>query len=185
MKIDKKVFIGVGVLVIGYLLLKKSKSNIANQNGAVIPKNGSFEIPKNVFLEIPKNKVDLVAPIKKIKVNNVIQNKLSSKGSYDDVIIPKGTVINDMVINGVGGSFLVNSLNEFDSGGAFAEFEEFDILQLVDSSNREKIDKVQFPNSVDRIVQKNGFSVGIRDVVQAKLNKDIVRSYPNKVIIYT
>jgi hypothetical protein len=78
-----------------------------------------------------------------------------------------------------------NKLNDFDGGGTFVNSYNFDIIEVTDISYREKVDKVLTPFAVDRIFEKNGFKVGAGDIVKIKLNQDVKRSIPNKVIVYT
>lgn len=182
MKTKDVLLLGIGV-GLGYLALKKYQQNKPKSEN----NNLNYIVnPEKVFNEtpiIPQNNVETILQ-KPLKVNNVTQNKFATNGGYDEVIIPKGTIINDMRITGFGGSFSVNKLNGFDDGGATAKFDEFDVIQVVDTSHREKIDKVKFPNSQDPIFQNNGFNIMIGDTVQAKLNKDVKRSYPNKPILF-
>ena len=80
---------------------------------------------------------------------------------------------------------MVNKMNDFDGGGGYVESYKFDIIEVTDISFREKVDKVLSPYGVDYISEQNGFKIGTGDIVKIRLNEDVKRTFPNKVIMYT
>lgn len=183
---ENKTKIGIGVVLLaglGYYFYNKSKSSMTNI---------STNLPKPnepIFTSPTINQLNTNKKFYPQKINNPTQTLIKGQGSYDDAIIPKNTTIDDVrIVNtplDFGGSFVVNKLNDFDGGGTFVDSYNFDILEVTDISYREKVDKVLTPFAVDRIFEKNGFKVGAGDIVKIKLNQDVKRSIPNKVIFYT
>jgi len=184
---ENKTKIGIGVVLlagVGYYFYNKSKSPLTNIS------TNSPKPSEPILTTLPV--INQLTTNKKFypqKINNVTQNLIKGQGSYDDAIIPKNTTIEDVrIVNtplDFGGSFVVNKLNDFDGGGTFVNSYNFDIIEVTDISYREKVDKVLTPFAVDRIFEKNGFKVGAGDIVKIKLNQDVKRSIPNKVIVYT
>jgi hypothetical protein len=184
---ENKTKIGIGVLVlvgVGYYFYNKSKSPMTNVT-TNLPKPS-----EPILTTLPViNQLNTNKKFYPQKINNVTQTLNKGQGSYDNAIIPKNTVIEDVrIVNSpldFGGSFQVNKLNDFDGGGTFVDSYNFDIIEVTDISYREKVDKVLTPYAVDRIFEKNGYKVGAGDIVKIKLNQDVKRSIPNKVIFYT
>jgi hypothetical protein len=187
--------LGVGAIAGLYFWNKNKKSDT----------NVITNTPKTDLISDGAKKSEVILPTKPIvsqlntnkniypqKTNNVKQTLIKTKGLggiYDKVIIPKGTVIEDVRINYLPhqtiGFFKVDILNDFDGGNRQAKNDEFDILEITDISYRKKVDKVLAPFAVDYIGTKNGFTISSGDIVKIKLNKDIEDSIPNQIIKYT
>jgi hypothetical protein len=184
---ENKTKLGIGVVLlagVGYYFYNKSKSPMTNVSTNLSKPSEPILTTLPVISQSSTNKKFYPQ-----KINNVTQSLIKGQGSYDDAIIPKNTIIEDVrIVNSpldFGGSFQVNKLNDFDGGGTFVDSYNFDIIEVTDISYREKVDKVLTPFAVDRIFEKNGFKVGAGDIVKIKLNQDVKRSIPNKVIVYT
>lgn len=191
--------LAVGALA-GFYFWNKKTIKSRNLNSESLKDNS-----KSVFTTEEPKQPELILPTKPIvgqlntnkniypqKTNNVKQTLIKTKGLggiYDKVIIPKGTVIEDVRINYLPhqtiGFFKVDILNDFDGGIREAKNDEFDILEITDISYRKKVDKVLAPFAVDYIGTKNGFTISSGDIVKIKLNKDIEDSIPNQIIKYT
>jgi hypothetical protein len=184
---ENKTKIGIGVVLltgVGYYFYNKSKSTMTNVNTNLQKPSEPILTTLPVINQLNTNKKFYPQ-----KINNITQSLIKGQGSYDDAIIFKNTILEDVrIVNSpldFGGSFQVNKLNDFDGGGTFVDSYNFDIIEVIDNSYREKVDKVLTPYAVDRIFEKNGFKVGAGDIVKIKLNQDVKRSIPNKVIFYT
>jgi hypothetical protein len=177
--------LGVGAIA-GFYFFNKNKKPVTNvvteQQTKPIPDSVKYSEPVMASSTLNKKKYPQ-------KTNNVKQNIIKTKGSkYDDAIIPKGTIIEDVRIISnplfTSGTFNVNKINDFDGGSGYVKSYEFDIIEVKDTSFREKVDKVLSPYAVDYISEQNGFKIGTGDIVKIRLNQDIKRTFPNQIIIF-
>lgn len=95
---------------------------------------------------------------------------------YKNVITPKGTMINNVLINGYGFSFQAPMENEFDTGLRSVKFGDFEVLSIVDKSQEDPIASY---------TTVNGFPVKIGTKVNVRLTNDVVNSVPTELIIMT
>ena len=165
--------IGIGAIAGFYFYNKnkKSETKVFEQNQIPSQLENTTQAP------ISASVVSSTSIKKKYpqKINNVKQTIIKTKGSqYDDAIIPKGTIIEDVRIISnpfkTAGTFMVNKMNDFDGGGGYVESYKFDIIEVTDISFREKVDKVLSPYGVDYISEQNGFKIGTGDIVKIRLN---------------
>jgi hypothetical protein len=97
-----------------------------------------------------------------------------------NIIIPKGTIINNARIDWNGIEFETTKENQYDYGTRNANFGDFEILSIVDRSKEADIPPF---NQLKKNI--NGFPVTYRTIVNAKLNKNITNSINNAPVIYT
>jgi hypothetical protein len=105
---------------------------------------------------------------------------LQMQENRKNIIIPKGTIINNARIDWNGIEFEVTKENQYDYGTRNANFGDFEILSIVDRSKEADIPPF---NQLKKNI--NGFPVTYRTIVNAKLNKNITNSINNAPVIYT
>ena len=105
---------------------------------------------------------------------------LQMQDNRKNIIIPKGTIINNARIDWNGIEFEATKENQYDYGTRNANFGDFEILSIVDRSKEADIPPF---NQLKKNI--NGFPVTYRTIVTAKLNKNITNSINNAPVIYT
>jgi hypothetical protein len=99
-----------------------------------------------------------------IDVNQLIKKQMQE--NRKNIIIPKGTIINNARIDWNGIEFEATKENQYDYGTRNANFGDFEILSIVDRSKEADIPPF---NQLKKNI--NGFPVMYRTIVNAKLNK--------------
>jgi hypothetical protein len=174
---NRNLLIGTVVIVLGYLLYKKSQN-----------KTNTIEYSKECYdsLERALQSENVKPPnfekdfLKNCQEQKNLNNYSQSTTKLKNIIIPKGSIINNARINWNGIEFETKKENEYDYGIRNVNFGDFEILSIVDRSKEPNIPPY---NQLKKDI--NGFKVTYNTIVNVKLNKNITNSINNAPVIYT